>query len=121
MAEAVGSLADFVRCYEPIFLYLLAKNNTAARQSEVQKLKQVIKLSFRQGCSHKSICFFCNRLLIFLLVLSGNTTLKLKSDSSQIAAGVIPLISSNRIVLLISIPLHRLTRAHSPLSCAMDK
>ena len=42
VAEAVGSLADFVRCYEPIFLYLLAKNNTAARQSEVQKLKQVI-------------------------------------------------------------------------------
>ena len=33
VAEAVGSLADFVRCYEPIFLYLLAKSNTAARQS----------------------------------------------------------------------------------------
>ena len=48
MAEAVGSLADFVRCYEPIFLYLLAKNNTAARQSEVQKLKQVITTSERR-------------------------------------------------------------------------
>lgn len=48
VAEAVGSLADFVRCYEPIFLYLLAKNNTAARQSEVQKLKQVITTSERR-------------------------------------------------------------------------
>lgn len=48
VAEAVGSLADFVRCYEPIFLYLLAKNNTAARQSEVQKLKQTISTSERR-------------------------------------------------------------------------
>ena len=48
VAEAVGSLADFVRCYEPIFLYLLAKNNTAARQPEVQKLKQVITTSERR-------------------------------------------------------------------------
>ena len=40
VAEAVGSLADFVRCYESVFLYLLAKNNNVARQSEVQKLKQ---------------------------------------------------------------------------------
>lgn len=48
VAEAVGSLADFVRCYEPIFLYLLAKNNTAARQSEVQKLKQAISTSERR-------------------------------------------------------------------------
>lgn len=48
VAEAVGSLADFVRCYEPIFLYLLARNNTAARQSEVQKLKQTISTSERR-------------------------------------------------------------------------
>ena len=48
VAEAVGGLADFVRCYEPIFLYLLAKNNTAARQSEVQKLKQTISTSERR-------------------------------------------------------------------------
>ena len=36
VAEAVGNLADFVRCYESVFLYLLAKNNTAARQSEAK-------------------------------------------------------------------------------------
>lgn len=29
------SLADFVRCYESVFLYLLAKNNNVARQSEL--------------------------------------------------------------------------------------
>lgn len=45
MAEAVSDLADFVRCYEPIFLYLLVKNNTAARQAEVQRLKQTITTS----------------------------------------------------------------------------
>lgn len=42
VAEAVGNLADFVRCYESVFLYLLAKNNTAARQSEAKKLRQTI-------------------------------------------------------------------------------
>lgn len=45
VAEAVSDLADFVRCYEPIFLYLLAKNNTAARQAEAQRLKQTITAS----------------------------------------------------------------------------
>lgn len=45
VAEAVSDLADFARCYEPIFLYLLVKNNTAARQAEVQRLKQTITTS----------------------------------------------------------------------------
>lgn len=45
VAETVSDLADFVRCYEPIFLYLLAKNNTAARQAEAQRLKQTITAS----------------------------------------------------------------------------
>lgn len=48
VAEAVGSLADFVRCYESVFLHLLAKNNTAARQSEAQKLKQRLTVSERR-------------------------------------------------------------------------
>lgn len=43
--RGVSDLADFVRCYEPIFLYLLVKNNTAARQAEVQRLKQTITTS----------------------------------------------------------------------------
>lgn len=48
VAEAVGSLADFVRCYESVFLYLPAKNNNVARQSEVQKLKQSLATSERR-------------------------------------------------------------------------
>ena len=42
------NLADFVRCYESVFLYLLAKNNNVARQSETQKLKQSIDASERR-------------------------------------------------------------------------
>lgn len=33
VAEAVGSPANFVQCYEPIFLYLLAKNNNVLHSS----------------------------------------------------------------------------------------
>lgn len=36
--EAVSDLSDFVRCYEPVFLYLLAKKNNAMRQKEYQQL-----------------------------------------------------------------------------------
>ena len=48
MAEAVSSPANFVQCYEPIFLYMLAKNNNVTQQSEVQKLNQVITTSERR-------------------------------------------------------------------------
>lgn len=36
--EAIGNLADFVRCYEPVFLFMLAKNNDAMRQAEFKRL-----------------------------------------------------------------------------------
>ena len=55
MAEAVSDLADFVRCYEPIFLYLLVKNNTAARQAEVQRLKQTTTSEQRVQATDKAI------------------------------------------------------------------
>lgn len=47
--EAISDLADFVRCYEPVFLYMLAKKNTAMRQAEHKRL---------QGCGerHKADC-----------------------------------------------------------------
>lgn len=48
VAEAVGSLADFVRCYESVFLYLIARNSDAARQSDIQKLKQTIATNERR-------------------------------------------------------------------------
>lgn len=41
--EAVSDLSDFVRCYEPVFLYLLAKKNNAMRQKEYQQLKQAVE------------------------------------------------------------------------------
>ena len=43
MLEAVSGLSDFVRCYEPVFLYLLAKKNNAMRQKEYQKLQQAVE------------------------------------------------------------------------------
>ena len=41
--EAVSDLSDFVRCYEPIFLYLLAKKNNAMRQKEYQQLQKAME------------------------------------------------------------------------------
>ena len=41
--EAVSDLSDFVRCYEPVFLYLLAKKNNAMRQKEYQQLQQAVE------------------------------------------------------------------------------
>lgn len=41
--EAVSNLADFVRCYEPVFLYLLAKKNSAMRQKEYRRLEQSVE------------------------------------------------------------------------------
>ncbi len=41
--EAVSDLSDFVRCYELVFLYLLAKKNNAMRQKEYQKFQKVVE------------------------------------------------------------------------------
>ena len=41
--EAVSDLSDFVRCYEPVFLYLLAKKNNAMRQKEYQQLQKAVE------------------------------------------------------------------------------
>ena len=46
--EAVSDLSDFVRCYEPVFLYLLAKKNNAMRQKEYQKLLKVVENSTKR-------------------------------------------------------------------------
>lgn len=39
--EAVSDLVDFVRCHEPIFLYLAAKKNSAMQQNEFKRLSSV--------------------------------------------------------------------------------
>lgn len=41
--EAVSDLSDFVRCYEPVFLYLLAKKNNTMRQKEYRQLQQAVE------------------------------------------------------------------------------
>ena len=46
--EAVSDLSDFVRCYEPVFLYLLAKKNNAMRQKEYKRLKQAVENGTRR-------------------------------------------------------------------------
>ena len=46
--EAISNLADFVRCYEPVFLYLMAAKNQTARKSELQKLKTKVESSKRR-------------------------------------------------------------------------
>lgn len=40
--EAVRSLADYVRCYEPVFLYFLAMQNNAEHQINLKVLRQSI-------------------------------------------------------------------------------
>lgn len=46
--EAVSNLADFVRCYEPVFLYMLAKKNNAMRQKEYKRLQQAVENSTKR-------------------------------------------------------------------------
>ncbi len=41
--EAISDLADFVRCYEPVFLYMLAKKNNALKKAELRKLKHTVE------------------------------------------------------------------------------
>lgn len=41
--EAISDLADFVRCFEPVFLYMLAKKNNAMRQKEYKRLQQAVE------------------------------------------------------------------------------
>ncbi len=41
--EAISDLADFVRCYEPVFLYMLAKKSNALKKAELQRLKHTVE------------------------------------------------------------------------------
>lgn len=40
--EAIRNLADFVRCYEPVFLYMMAQKNSIGKKAEKQQLKATI-------------------------------------------------------------------------------
>lgn len=41
--EAINSLAEFVKCHESIFLYMLAKKTNAMRQKEHKRLEQAVE------------------------------------------------------------------------------
>ena len=42
---AISDLSDFIRCYEPIFLYMLEKKNIAGRKADMKKLRDTIEAS----------------------------------------------------------------------------
>ena len=46
--EAVSNLSNFVRCYEPVFLYLQAKKNNDMRQKEYKQLQQAVENGTRR-------------------------------------------------------------------------
>ena len=46
--EAIINLSDFVRCYESVFLYLMATKNQTSRKSELQKLKSKVESGKRR-------------------------------------------------------------------------
>ena len=46
--DAVRNLADFVKCHEPVFLYILARKNDAMRQQERKRLERVIERGTRR-------------------------------------------------------------------------
>ena len=41
--EVISSLADFVKCHESVFLYMLAKKTNAMRQKEHKRLEQAVE------------------------------------------------------------------------------
>ena len=40
--EAINNMADFVRCHESIFLYMIAKKNKAMQKAEFERLKKTV-------------------------------------------------------------------------------
>ena len=43
-----SDLADFVKCHEPVFLYMLAKKNNAMRQQEFKRLERFVENGTRR-------------------------------------------------------------------------
>lgn len=46
--EAISNLSDFVRCYESVFLYLMATKKQTVRKTELQKLKNKVESGKRR-------------------------------------------------------------------------
>lgn len=41
--EAISGLADFVKCHEAVFLYMLAKRSNAMQKAEYERMKQTVE------------------------------------------------------------------------------
>ncbi len=46
--EAISDLAEFVKCHEPVFLYLLAQKTKAMKRAEFQKMQQAVEQGQRR-------------------------------------------------------------------------
>jgi hypothetical protein len=46
--EAISDLADFARCYEPVFLYMLQQQSVISRGHDIQAAKQKLEQSQRR-------------------------------------------------------------------------
>ena len=56
--DAVSELADFVRCYESVFLYLQAQKHSEFEKNQVKKLKATIESS-KKRISDLVINYIC--------------------------------------------------------------
>ncbi len=46
--EAISDLAEFVKCHEPVFLYLLAQKTKAMKRAEFQRMQQAVEQGQRR-------------------------------------------------------------------------
>ncbi len=46
--EAISDLAEFVKCHEPVFLYMLAQKTKAMKRAEFQKMQQAVEQGQRR-------------------------------------------------------------------------
>lgn len=89
--EAISSLADFVKCHEAVFLYMLAKKTNAIQQKEYKRLKQSVEQSSKRIAE-------IDRLIekVFEQNASGHCCVKV--DIYFAAVGMIDIPTENEIL-----------------------
>ena len=89
--EAISSLADFVKCHEAVFLYMLAKKTNAIQQKEYKRLEQSVEQSSKRIAE-------IDRLIekVFEQNASGHCCVKV--DIYFAAVGMIDIPTENEIL-----------------------
>lgn len=89
--EAISSLADFVKCHETVFLYMLAKKTNAIQQKEYKRLEQSVEQSSKRIAE-------IDRLIekVFEQNASGHCCVKV--DIYFAAVGMIDIPTENEIL-----------------------